>query len=52
MSQFAPGLRVNQSLGLVSIVVRDYDDAIRFYVETLGFRLGDLRGGDNQLIKR
>ena len=28
-----------QSIGLVSLVVRDYDDAIRFYVETLGFEL-------------
>lgn len=30
---------MNQSLGLVSIVVRDYDEALRFYIETLGFRL-------------
>jgi len=30
---------VNQCIGLVSIVVRDYDEAIRFYVGTLGFRL-------------
>jgi catechol 2,3-dioxygenase-like lactoylglutathione lyase family enzyme len=28
-----------QHLGLVSIVVRDYDEAIAFYVEKLGFRL-------------
>lgn len=28
-----------QSLGLVSIVVRDYDEALRFYTETLGFDL-------------
>jgi catechol 2,3-dioxygenase-like lactoylglutathione lyase family enzyme len=28
-----------QSIGLVSIVVRDYDDAIAFYVGRLGFAL-------------
>ena len=28
-----------QSLGLVSLVVRDYDEAIAFYVGVLGFRL-------------
>ncbi|HLJ97580.1 MAG TPA: VOC family protein [Gemmataceae bacterium] len=28
-----------QSLGLVAIVVRDYDEAIDFYVGTLGFEL-------------
>jgi catechol 2,3-dioxygenase-like lactoylglutathione lyase family enzyme len=28
-----------QSLGLVSIIVRDYDEAIGFYTGTLGFRL-------------
>ena len=30
---------MKQSLGLVSLVVRDYDAAIAFYVGTLGFRL-------------
>ena len=30
---------MNQSLGLVSLVVRDYDEAIEFFVGTLGFRL-------------
>jgi catechol 2,3-dioxygenase-like lactoylglutathione lyase family enzyme len=30
---------VAQSLGLVSLVVRDYDEAINFFVGTLGFRL-------------
>jgi len=30
---------VKQSLGLVSLVVREYDEAIAFYVGTLGFRL-------------
>jgi catechol 2,3-dioxygenase-like lactoylglutathione lyase family enzyme len=30
---------VNQSIGYVAIVVRDYDEAIDFYVRTLGFSL-------------
>ena len=30
---------MKQSLGLVSLVVRDYDEAIDFFVDTLGFRL-------------
>ena len=30
---------MKQSLGLVSVVVRDYDEALSFYVETLGFLL-------------
>jgi catechol 2,3-dioxygenase-like lactoylglutathione lyase family enzyme len=30
---------VKQSIGLISLVVREYDEAIQFYVETLGFRL-------------
>jgi catechol 2,3-dioxygenase-like lactoylglutathione lyase family enzyme len=30
---------MSQSLGLVAVVVRDYDEALAFYVETLGFRL-------------
>ncbi len=30
---------MKQTLGLVAIVVRDYDEAIDFYVETLGFEL-------------
>jgi catechol 2,3-dioxygenase-like lactoylglutathione lyase family enzyme len=30
---------MNQSIGLVAIVVHDNDEAIRFYVDTLGFRL-------------
>jgi catechol 2,3-dioxygenase-like lactoylglutathione lyase family enzyme len=30
---------MRQSLGLVSLVVRDYDEAIEFFVHTLGFRL-------------
>lgn len=34
-----PETPVKQSLGLVSLVVRDYDEAIAFFVGTLGFRL-------------
>lgn len=30
---------MKQSLGLISLVVRDYDEAIDFFVGTLGFRL-------------
>ena len=30
---------MNQSLGLTALVVRDYDEAIAFYVGTLGFTL-------------
>ncbi|WP_019399216.1 VOC family protein [Pseudoxanthomonas sp. GW2] len=30
---------MRQSLGLVSLVVREYDEAIAFFVGTLGFRL-------------
>ena len=30
---------MNQSIGLIAIVIRDYDEAIKFYVDTLGFRL-------------
>lgn len=30
---------MNQCIGQISLVVRDYDEAIRFYVETLGFEL-------------
>jgi catechol 2,3-dioxygenase-like lactoylglutathione lyase family enzyme len=30
---------MKQSIGYVSVVVRDYDEAIRFYVDTLGFSL-------------
>jgi catechol 2,3-dioxygenase-like lactoylglutathione lyase family enzyme len=30
---------MKQSLGLVSLVVRDYDEAIAFYVDVLGFTL-------------
>ena len=30
---------MKQSLGLVSLVVRDYDEAIAFFVGTLGFEL-------------
>tara|TARA_R110002049_G_scaffold44333_5_gene130078 strand:- start:129706 stop:130110 length:405 start_codon:yes stop_codon:yes gene_type:complete len=34
-------LQMNQSLSLVAVVVRDYDDAIAFYTEKLGFELVD-----------
>ncbi len=30
---------MKQSLGLVSVVVKDYDEAIDFYTESLGFEL-------------
>ena len=30
---------MKQSVGSVAVVVEDYDEAIEFYVETLGFRL-------------
>jgi catechol 2,3-dioxygenase-like lactoylglutathione lyase family enzyme len=30
---------MNQSIGYVAVVVRDYDEAIRFYVDVLGFDL-------------
>ena len=30
---------MNQSIGLVAIVVHDYDEALGFYIGTLGFRL-------------
>ena len=32
---------MNQSLALIALVVGDYDDAIAFYVDTLGFDLVD-----------
>ena len=30
---------MNQYIGLVALVVRDYDEAIEFYVDKVGFRL-------------
>ena len=30
---------MKQSIGYVAVVVQDYDNAIKFYVDTLGFRL-------------
>src|SRR5438270_2880147 len=30
---------MKQALGCVSVVVKDYDEAIKFYVDTLGFSL-------------
>jgi catechol 2,3-dioxygenase-like lactoylglutathione lyase family enzyme len=32
-------MSVNQSLGLISLVVRDYDEALSFFVGKLGFAL-------------
>jgi catechol 2,3-dioxygenase-like lactoylglutathione lyase family enzyme len=34
---------MNQSLGLVCLVVRDYDEALAFFVDTLGFILTEDR---------
>jgi catechol 2,3-dioxygenase-like lactoylglutathione lyase family enzyme len=31
--------QMKQSVGYVAVVVRDYDEAIKFYVDTLGFGL-------------
>jgi catechol 2,3-dioxygenase-like lactoylglutathione lyase family enzyme len=31
--------RMQQSIGYVAVVVQDYDEALQFYVNTLGFRL-------------
>ena len=31
--------RMKQAIGYIALVVEDYDDAIKFYVETLGFSL-------------
>ena len=30
---------MKQAIGYVALVVQDYDEAIKFYVDTLGFRL-------------
>ena len=30
---------MNQSLGLISLVVKDYDEAIKFFTNTLDFEL-------------
>src|SRR5581483_2088552 len=32
---------MKQSIGLVALVVRDYDEAIEFYIRTLGFSLAE-----------
>ncbi|WP_090100099.1 VOC family protein [Lentzea jiangxiensis] len=40
-----------RSIGLVTLVVRDYDEAIRFYVEGLGFTLvEDIPQGDKRWV--
>jgi catechol 2,3-dioxygenase-like lactoylglutathione lyase family enzyme len=39
---------MTQNLGCIALVVRDYDEAIRFYTHSLGFQLiedTDLGGG-------
>ena len=30
---------MRQSIGYIALVVQDYDEAIKFYVDTLGFRV-------------
>ena len=37
--QFPPNPRVQQRLGYISLLVRDYDEAIAYYTSVLGFRL-------------
>ena len=37
--QFPPNPRVQQRLGYISLLVRDYDEAIAYYTNVLGFRL-------------
>jgi catechol 2,3-dioxygenase-like lactoylglutathione lyase family enzyme len=40
-----------RSMGLVTLVVRDYDEVIRFYVEGLGFTLvEDTPQGDKRWV--
>ena len=39
---------MKQSIGYVALVVHDYDEAIDFYVNTLGFRLIE----DTKSVKR
>jgi catechol 2,3-dioxygenase-like lactoylglutathione lyase family enzyme len=44
-----------RSLGLVTLVVRDYDEAIAFYVDALGFELAEdtpLGGGKRWVVVR
>ena len=36
---------MRQAIGYVALVVKDYDEAIQFYVGTLGFRLVEAFGG-------
>jgi catechol 2,3-dioxygenase-like lactoylglutathione lyase family enzyme len=36
---------MTQHLGLVSVVVRDYDEAVAFYVGTLGFQRTGISNG-------
>ncbi len=39
VSQVCNGIEMKQSISLVALVVRDYDEAIQFYTQTLGFSL-------------
>ncbi len=39
MAEHAKEHAMKQSIGYIALVVRDYDEAIQFYVDTLGFRL-------------
>ncbi|HEX5378882.1 MAG TPA: VOC family protein [Phenylobacterium sp.] len=46
---------MTQSLALTSLVVRDYDEAIAFYVDAMGFELAqdtDLGGGKRWVVVR
>jgi catechol 2,3-dioxygenase-like lactoylglutathione lyase family enzyme len=46
---------MGQSIGVVAIVVRDYDEAIRFYTESLGFALIEntpMEGGKRWVVVR
>ncbi len=46
---------MRQSIGLISLVVRDYDEAIAFYCDRLGFVLAedtDMGGGKRWVVVR
>src|SRR4051812_18337733 len=50
---FSPLISMSQRLGYVALVVRDYDEAIAFYREKLGFELledTDLGGGKRWVL--
>ena len=52
MSSPAEPAAAERRIGLVTIVVRDYDEAIRFYVDALGFTLVEdtPRGGKRWVV--